>query len=158
MRGEDRSQEFRELLEHLEESSLHFREGGRQILLALEELMAVITKALEMAGKDQPFIRAFLAGILLLQGVLSQTAHRIPPYADRKTLVHYRIETLALLRDLLRGELLRLPPDGDPPRREGILVALGFIDQEIERWAIQLEEDKVPVSPEYTSIPVEGLK
>jgi hypothetical protein len=158
MTAEDRSQKFRDLLEHLEKSSLHFREGGRQILLALEELMAVVAKALEIAGKDQPLIRSFLTAVVLLQGVLTQTAQQIPPYLDRKTLIHYRIETLSLLRDLLRGELLRIPRDGDPLRREGILLAIGFIDQEIERWAVQMQESGTSSSAEYTTIPIEGLE
>lgn len=153
----DRAQEFKELLDHLERSGAHLREGGRQLLLALEELFQVINRALSLAGKDQPFFRTVMAGFVMLQAILSRAVEQIPPLQDEKELLRLRLDTLGLLRDLLRGELLRLEPGSDAPRKEAILLALGYVDQEMERWGEKLHLLQVQGEGKggYTAIPVE---
>lgn len=156
MTQEDRAQAFKALLDHLERSGLHLRESGRQFLLALEEISQVVALALEIAGRDQPLLRTLIMGIIVVRGVLGRAASQIPPYAEELEILHLRLDTLGILRDYLRGELLRLSPD-DPLRKEGLLIALGYVDQEIERWGEKLHEvqsqrgEKAP----YTTIPVE---
>jgi hypothetical protein len=154
---QSRQELFASAINHLEQSALHLREGGRQVLLAIQEMEQVFLKVLQaLEGNSLEPWRTLILGISLIYKITEWISLKIPPLNGEEELYRFRLDTLSVFRDLLSGEILHLEKKGETERISGLLYALSLLDQEIEKIQVEMQErGRKNYEDTYTEIPVE---
>ncbi len=145
----DRVNLIRDLMDRLDGAGVHFRESRRQALLGLRQVVAVLEELASERPDNAGDLKSVETALTMIRGGVDFLIGLIPELVDRQKGAAIQIEALGLFRDVLSAELLRVDPEADNDQREGLLTAIGLIDQEIESIVAGGQSDNRNEEPEH---------